>query len=444
MLYKQKLRKSEEIAELIESGDTINFGYCTGTSRYVDKALANRIRNDELCDLKIIGGTLQWEPEIFKADPEGANFVWYSEHAAFERKRINDNAGVYIPLRYSELPRYYTDDNLGRIDYSIIQVSPMNEYGQFNFGPNASHMASVVKTAKTIIVEVNENMPICFGNNNSINIKDVNYIVEGDNPKIPGIKGKSISEIDLKVANYIIPEIHDGACLQLGIGGMPNAVGKKIAESDLKDLGVHTEMYVDAFMEMEKAGKITGKRKTTNPNKQAYTFAAGSSELYEYINLNNTLHIDQVDYINDVRVISSNKNFISINNAINVDLLGQVASENMGLKHVSGAGGQLDFVLGSYLSEGGKSFICLSSTFIDNKGDCHSRIQPYLISGTSVTVTRHVVQWIVTEFGMFNCKGKSIWERAEGIINLAHPYYREDLIKEAEKMNIWVKTNKRI
>lgn len=442
-LYNQKLRTAKQIVDLFKSGETIDYGYCSGTSRYIDKELANRFHEGSLFDLKIHGGTLQWEPEIFKADSEGRHFIWYSKHAAAERQRINKSGGVFVPMRYSELPRYYLDNNIGVINYLIMQVAPMDDKGNFNFGPNASHLKAVSEYADKVIVEINENMPICIGNNNSINIENVIYIVEGDSPKIPSMKNKEISEIDLIVADLIIPEIQDGSCLQLGIGGMPNAIGKRIVESDLKDLGIHTEMYVDAFMEIEKLGKINGKKKTTEPFKQAYTFAAGSSELYEYLNMNNGLHIDKVDYINDARVIASNDNFISINNALNIDLFGQVASENMGFRHISGAGGQLDFVLGSYLSKGGKSFICLSSTYNDKNGNTCSRIQPLLTPGTIITVPRPCVQWVVTEYGKFNCKGKSTWDRVEGLINLAHPNFRKELIQEAEKMKIWKQSNKR-
>lgn len=442
-MYSQKLARASQVVDLIGFSDMIDFGFCSSTSRYVDKELANRFLSGESYNLRIQGGVLQWEPEIFKADPDGKNFIWNSTHSAFERQRVNSPGGVFIPMKYSELPKYYEDGNFGVIDYLITQVAPMDDEGNFNFGPSASHLMAAAKQANKVIVEVNENMPVCLGRNNCINIEDVDYIIEGDNPKLPGMNSKNVSEIDLKVANFIIPEIKNGSCLQLGIGGMPNAVGKGIVQSDLKDLGVHTEMYVDAFMEMEKAKKINGRKKFTDVNKQVYTFAAGSSELYDYINMNDNLLIDKVDYVNDVRTISSNDDFISINNAVSIDLFGQVSSENTAFKHISGAGGQLDFVLGSYLSNGGKSFICLSSTYQDKKGNIHSRILPLLDPGTVVTVPRPCVQWVVTEYGMFNCKGKNEWERVEGLINIAHPDFREDLIDKAEKMKIWKKSNKR-
>ena len=245
------------------------------------------------------------------------------------------------------------------------------------------------------------------------------------------------------MAEYILEEIPNGACLQLGIGGMPNAVGKLIAESDLKDLGVHTEMYVDAYVEMAKAGKINGSRKNIDTNKQVYAFAAGSQELYDYIDNNPEMYSASVGYVNDVRTVSALDNFMSINNAVNIDLFGQVNAESAGVKHISGAGGQLDFVLGAYLSRGGKSFICCSSTFKDKAGNLKSRILPVLDSGSIVTDTRTNTHFVVTEYGKVNLKGLSTWQRAEKLISIAHPQFRDELIKDAQKMGIWRASNKR-
>ena len=248
--------------------------------------------------------------------------------------------------------------------------------------------------------------------------------------------------MDQAVAKLIVEEIPDGACLQLGIGGMPNAVGSLIAESDLKDLGVHTEMYVDAFVDIARAGKINGSRKNIDRFRQTFAFGAGTQKMYDYINDNPELMSAPVDYTNDVRTISKLDNFISINNAVDVDLFGQVNAESAGLKHISGAGGQLDFVMGAYLSRGGKSFICCSSTFTNKKGEVESRIVPTLAPGSIVTDTRANIHYLVTEYGKVNLKGLSTWEKTEKIISVAHPDFRDDLIKEAEKMKIWRRSNK--
>jgi acyl-CoA hydrolase len=222
---------------------------------------------------------------------------------------------------------------------------------------------------------------------------------------------------------------------------MPNAVGTLIGESDLKDLGVHTEMYVDAFVDLSRQGKINGSRKNIDRFRQVFAFGAGTQKLYDFIDDNPQVMSCPVDYINDVRRVSMIDNFISINNAVEVDLFGQVSSESSGTKQISGTGGQLDFVMGAYLSNGGKSFICLSSTY-GKAGEPKSRIVPTLTPGSIVTASRSCVQWVVTEFGKVNLKGLNTWQRAEALISIADPAFRADLIRAAEKMKIWRNSNR--
>lgn len=439
--YQQKLITAEKAASLVKSGDYVDYAWCTNTPVAIDRELAKRA--NELKDVKVRGGVLLWIPEIFKADPEGNTFIWTSWHSGGpDRGRINTtDAAFYGPLRYSELPRWYRENC--DVDIAYITCSPMDKHGYFNFGLSASHLMAVIEKAKTVVIEVNEKMPVALGGvENVVHIDQVDYVVEGDNPALATLPKGSFGDVDKKVAKLIVEEIPNGACLQLGIGGMPNAVGSLIADSDLKDLGVHTEMFVDGFVDMYKKGKITGAKKNIDRFRQVYAFAAGSQEMYDFIDNNPQCMATAVDYTNDARIISQLDNFISINNAVNVDLWGQVSSESAGLRHISGAGGQLDFVLGAYLSKGGKSFICLSSTFTDKKGEVHSRILPNFETGSAITAARPNTHWIVTEHGKFNVKGKSTWERAEGIINLAAPEFRDELIKEAEKMNIWRRSNR--
>lgn len=441
--YKEKLISAEKAASFVKSGDYVDYAWCGQTPDAIDRALAKRA--PELKDVVVRGGVLLKVPEIFNADPEGNSFIWNSWHAGgADRGRINStDAGFYNPLRYSELPRYYRENS--RVDVAYIVVTPMDKHGYFNMGLNASHLMAVVETAKTVIVEVNEKLPVALGGfENVVHISDVDYIVEGDNPEMVELPAGSFGEVDRKVAELIVNEIPNGACIQLGIGGMPNAVGSLIAESDLKDLGVHTEMFVDAFVDLYNAGKVNGSKKNIDRFRQTYAFAAGTKKLYDFIDNNPQCMAAPVDYTNDARIISKIDNFMSINNAVNVDLFGQVSSESSGLKHISGAGGQLDFVLGAYLSKGGKSFICLSSKFFNKKtGMNESRIVPNFETGSAITAARPNTNYIVTEHGMFNCKGKSTWERAEGIINIADPEFRDQLIKDAEKNGVWRNSNRR-
>ena len=440
-LYQQKLTTPQEAVKVVQSGDWVDYGWCTNHPIALDKALA--ARKDELRDVKVRGGVTMWMPEIAKADDAGDHFTWNSWHCSgIDRKIITKGMGFFSPMRYSELPRFYRE-NLS-VDVAMIQVTPMDSHGNFSYALGASHLADMLEKAKTIIVEVNQNLPWVYGLNGcEINIQDVDYVVEGENPPVAQLGGGGEpTDVDRAVAKLIVEQIPNGACLQLGIGGMPNTVGSMIAQSDLKDLGVHTEMYVDGFVDLAMAGKITGKNKALDKGRQVYAFAAGTQKLYDYVNRNPDVMAAPVDYTNDVRVIAQLDNFISINNAIDMDLFGQVNAESAGLKHISGTGGQLDFVMGAYLSKGGKSFICMSSTVTGKDGTVKSRIVPTLTPGSIATDPRSCVQYLVTEYGMINLKGLSTWERAEAIISIAHPDFRDQLIQDAEKMHIWRRSNK--
>lgn len=442
-MYADKLTTAEEAVKAVNSGDWVDFGWCTGTPVALDAAMAKRL--PELTDVNFRGGILMKPLEIFGIDNPAEHMTWNSWHmGGLERKAIAQGFSYYAPIRYSELPRYYRDiDTPSRV--AMFQVAPMDDHGFFNFGPNASHMMAMCDRAEVIIVEVNQNMPRCLGGfEEGIHISKVDMIVEGANPAIAamGAAGPATA-VDEAVAKYIVDEIPDGACLQLGIGGMPNAVGSLIAKSDLKDLGIHTEMYVDAFVDIANAGKITGLRKSIDKGRQVYAFAAGTQKLYDYLNDNPECMSAPVEYTNDIRQISALDHFISINNAVDIDLFGQVNAESAGTKQISGAGGQLDFVLGAYLSQGGKSFICMSSTFTTKDGTVKSRIRPTLADGSIVTDTRANVHYFVTEYGLVNLKGLSSWQKAEAIISVAHPDFRDDLIADAEKMHIWKPSNKR-
>ena len=442
--YAEKLVTAEEAVKVVKSGDWLDYGWCSATARELDKALAAHVVENDLVDLKIRGGILMWVPEIFKIENPADHITWNSWHmSGVERKAIAQGFAYYTPIRYSEMPRYYRDSKQD-VDVAMFQVAPMDDHGYFNFGPNASHMMAMCERAKTIIVEVNKNMPRCLGGfEEAIHLSQVDNIVEGPNPLMAELgAGGSATDVDKRVAELIVEEIPNGACLQLGIGGMPNAVGSLIAESDLKDLGVHTEMYVDAFVDIAKAGKINGSKKNIDRFRQTYAFGAGTQKLYDYIHDNPQCMSAPVDYTNDIRSISAIDNFMSINNAVDVDLFGQVSSESSGIKHISGAGGQLDFVLGAYLSNGGKSFICCSSTFMTRDGEMKSRIVPTLQPGSVVTDTRANIHYLVTEYGKVNLKGLSTWEKCDAIISVAHPDFRDELIEEAEKMHIWRRTNK--
>ena len=441
-MYQSKLTTAEEAVKVIKSGDWVDYGFCNTHPHVLDEALARRA--PELEDVKVRGGIALWKPAIFDIEEPAKHIIYNSHHTSgFERKHIDTGACFYEPMRYSELPRYYYD-HINPPDVATIQVGPMDKHGYFNFGVSAPHMKAICDTAKILIVEVNQNMPRCLGGfGESVHISDVDMIVEGRNDPMGQLLSAVPTEIDKAVAKQVVERIPNGACLQLGIGGMPNAVGMLLCESDLKDMSVHTEMYVEAFVDLSLCGKISGANKSIDHGRQTYSFAAGSQRVYDFLDDNRMCMAAPVSYVNDIRTIAAIDNFMSINNAVDIDLYGQVSSETSGIRHISGAGGQQDFVLGAYLSNGGKSFICLSSTFKKKDGTLASRIRPTLAEGSIVTDTRVNTMYVVTEYGCVNLKGLSSWERAEALISIAHPDFREELIQAAQKQKIWHPNNKR-
>ena len=441
-MYRQKLTTADEAVKVIKSGDWVDYGFCAIHPRVLDEALARRA--PELEDVKVRGGISLWKPAIFDIEDPVHHIIFNSHHmSSVERHHIASGAGFHEPMRYSELPRYYYD-HITPPDVAMFQVAPMDKHGYFNFGVSASHMKAICDTAKILIVEVNQNMPRCLGGfGESVHITDVDMIVEGRNDPMGQMLSAPPTEIDKAVAKQVVERIPNGACLQLGIGGMPNAVGMLLCESDLKDMSVHTEMYVEAFVDLSLCGKISGANKSIDHGRQTYSFAAGSQRVYDFLDDNRMCMAAPVSYVNDIRTIASIDNFMSINNAVDIDLYGQVSSETSGIRHISGAGGQQDFVLGAYLSNGGKSFICLSSTFKKKDGTLASRIRPTLAEGSIVTDTRVNTMYVVTEYGCVNLKGLSSWERAEALISIAHPDFREELIQAAQKQKIWYHSNKR-
>jgi butyryl-CoA:acetate CoA-transferase len=358
--------------------------------------------------------------------------------SGYERKLARQNMAYYLSIKYSEVPRYIRENC--RTDVAAIQVAPMDQHGYFNFGVTISHYEAAVERARNVIVEVNEDMPRVHGGyGHGVHISEVDYIVEAGHCGMPLLPSAPPSDIDKKIAEYVITEIEDGACIQLGIGGMPNALGKMIAESDLRDLGVHTEMLVDGFVEMSEAGIVTGKCKNLDRGRMAFSFAAGSQKLYDFMHENPSLAAYPVDYTNHPCIASKIDKLISINSAVEVDLAGQVCSESAGPYIISGSGGQLDFVEAAYNSKGGKSFVCLPSTYKDKDGRIHSRIKGMMTPGAVITDTRATVHYVVTEYGKANMKGMSSWQRAEALIGIAHPDFRDELIREAKELRIWRK-----
>lgn len=437
--YRAKLVSPEEAVGVVRSGDWVEYGQFTVQAVALDKALA--ARKAELWDVKIRATTrVIGIPEVVRADPTAEHFAYHNLHFSGIDRKLHD-AGLCwgIPILYHEVPRYYREHCA--LDVAMLPVAPMDERGHFNFSLSNSFSRAICDRAKTLILEVNPRLPVCpGGREESVHLSWADHIVEAD-WRLPELSATAPTEVDKTIAGLIVPEIEDGSCLQLGIGGMPNAVGSLIAQSDLRDLGVHTEMFCDSMVELAEAGRVTGARKTLDRGRMVYTFCLGTRKAYEFLDRNPACASYPVDYTNDPFVIAQNDKVVAINNCVEIDLYGQVCSESAGTRQVSGTGGQVDFTYGAYRSKGGKAFLCLSSTF-EREGRMASRIKPLLTEGAIVTVPRSFVSYLVTEYGKTSLKGKSTWERAEAIISLAHPSVRDDLIKEAERLGIWRQRNR--
>lgn len=438
--YKKKLRTAEEAVSVVKSGDWVDYTSSLGKPTLLDAALSKR--RDELFDVKIRGNLLAGPIEVAECDETKEHFVYHSWHcSAYERTLCDRGLCYYIPMVFHNNAAYY--QYFLHVNVVMVSVSPMDKHGFFNFSVNTGVAAPITRNADIVIVEVNENMPKVHGGyDECIHISKVDYIVEGHHEPFTDSPPIVPKEVDKKIAELILPYIVDGATLQLGIGSMPNALGEIIAQSDLKDLGMHTELCSDAYLSMYLSGKLTNDRKTLNRGKGVFGCAIGSNKLYEWLDDNPGVAAFPLEYVNQPNVISQIDNMVSINSCVAVDIYGQVASESNGSRQISGTGGQLDFLIGASASRGGKAFICMSSVHIDRYGNPHSRIKPQF-NGDIVTSPRSQVYFLATEYGVINLEGRSTWERAELIISIAHPDFRDELIKEAEARKIWRNSNKR-
>jgi acyl-CoA hydrolase len=418
----------EQAASLVASGMWLDYGATHCEPDVFDKALA--ARKDELENVKIRSCLSMRPRAVIEEDPNGKHFHLFSWHfSGYERRKHDAGRCNYTPLNLGEVPDYYRRF-LDPVDIVILKTCPMDDGGYFNFGPTSLWQRTVVDQSKLVIVEINREMPYAFGKENAVHWSETDFIIEGDQQPCAELPNPEPTDIDRLVARRITAEVEDGSCLQVGIGGMPNAVCSLLMEAGVKDLGIHTEMLTDGLSLLYRSGKVTGSRKTLDPGKVVYTFALGSLALYATTNRNPNMYCQQVDYTNSPHMIMQNDKVVSINNTTQIDLQGQAASESDGHRHISGTGGQLQFVRGAYASKGGKSFICLSSTY-EKHGERRSRIVFNLTPGNIVTTPRSDVMYVVTEFGMANLKGKCVAERANAIIALAHPDFREDLERQA-------------
>ncbi len=416
---------AEAAAAQIRSGQRIFVtGNCSTPQKFI-QALRDRhqeLRSVELVQLLDLGVGDYITPEM--ADHIRINSLFISGKV---RKAVNDGMADFTPVFLHEIPLLFRTGRLG-LDVAVIHVSPPDEHGYCSYGVEVGVTKTAAESAGMIIAEVNPNVPRALGDS-FIHVNQIDYFIEVDYPLLE-VHPEPPSPVQDQIARYIAELIPDGATLQTGIGGIPDAVLRRLTNH--KNLGVHTELFSDGVMEMIELGVITNKAKNLHYGKVIAGFVLGTQKLYRYIHDNPIFEFHPTEYVNDPFVIAQNDRMVSINSALEVDLTGQVCADSIGTKFYSGVGGQVDFVRGASRSKGGKSFIALPSTA---KNDTISRIVPMLKPGASVTTSRNDVRYVATEYGVADLYGRSISERAVALINIAHPKFRDELMEFAREQN---------
>lgn len=424
--YKSKLTTAEQAVKAIKSGNRVVFGHCCGEPQHLVKAMmANReaCENVEIVHMVPMGLSEYCKPENAK------HFIHNSLFAgAPTREAINCGRAKFTPCFFHEIPSLFTEKILP-VDVTMCSLSPPDEEGYCSFGVSVDYTKIAAETSRIVIAQINEQMPRTLGDA-FVHISKLDYIVEFNEP-LPEAQPPAITDIEMAIGDNCAQLIGDGVCLQLGIGAIPDAVLSFLGNK--KDLGIHTEMFSDGAVELMKKGVINCSRKNLHQGKAVANFLMGTKKLYDYVNNNPFIEMHPVNYTNNPCIIGQNDNMVAINSCLQVDLLGQVASDTIGTTQFSAVGGQVDFVRGASLSKNGKSIMAFPSTAGGGK---FSRIVPRLNEGSVVTTSRNDVHYLVTEYGIANLRGKSVKERAIALINLAHPAFRENLEREMGRMGV--------
>ncbi|MEG6584782.1 acetyl-CoA hydrolase/transferase family protein [Dendrosporobacter sp. 1207_IL3150] len=419
-LYKHKIMGADEALKIVKSGDRVVIGHACGEPQTLVEAMVKRapeLHDVEIVHMVAMGKAKYAQPGMEASFRHNALFVGASTRKAVEEKRAD-----YTPCFFSEVPRLFRDKLLP-VDVALLQITPPDQDGYCSYGLSVDYTQPAAESAATVICQINSNLP-CTGGA-KIHLDNINYIVEQTEPLIE-LKPPQIGEIERKIGEHVASLIPDGATLQLGIGAIPDAV--LLFLGDKKNLGIHSEMFSDGVVFLAESGVITNQKKNINTGKFIATFLMGTQKLYDFVNNNHAVEMRSVDYVNDPYIVGQHDNMISINSAIQVDLMGQVNAEMIGTKQFSGIGGQVDFVRGASRSLGGKSIIALPATAANGK---ISRIAAELDCGAAVSTSRNDVHYVVTEYGVAELRGKSLRERARALIAIAHPDFRAALSEKA-------------
>lgn len=425
--YKKKLTTPQKSVEKIKSGDTIVNGMSISEPPALLSAIADRVRESDLKDIKIYSCYPMENAHNTVLHPSLCDCIqgysWFV--GSLEKGLIRTGLNYFVPCYLHQIPRLCRD--FMEIDAVITTVSSMDKSGFFCFGTANDYISVASRHCKNLIVEVNENMPRVFGDS-LLHISEVDVIVENHVPLLELPVPKARPEDDI-IGPCLAEMVSDGATIQLGIGGLPNAITHYLTSH--KDLGIHTELLTPGMIDLIEKGVITGRMKNLHRMKHVFTTASGDKKMYEFINNNPSMESYSASYVCSPAVIAQNDNMIAVNSVIEVDLLGQANAEYLKGSTFSGTGGQLDFVRGAFDSKGGKSIHAFYSTA---KGGEISRIVPCFKQGAVVTSPRADTHYLVTEYGVINLKGKSTRGRALAIISIAHPKFRDELMREAENM----------
>ncbi|HVJ06316.1 MAG TPA: acetyl-CoA hydrolase/transferase C-terminal domain-containing protein [Candidatus Saccharimonadales bacterium] len=424
--YQKKLMTADAAVRAVKSDMRVYVHANSAFPLALLEALARRsgqVRNVEVMHLVGFGEAYYNRPEFAESFRHNALFVGVNM-----RQTVGDGRADYIPIHLSEVEALFVDRRV-EVDVALLQVSPPDRHGYCSLGVAVETTLSAARCARVRIAQVNDRMPRTFGNT-FMHVSEFDAIVEASHP-LPEIIPEQATEEQRLIARNVATLIEDGACIQAGIGALPNAILPYLA--DRKNLGVHTETLSEGAIPLIDKGVITGARKQINPNKIVLGFVLGTREWYEYVDDNPIFDFQPSSYCNDPFIISQNDNVVAINSAIEVDITGQVVSDSVGGRFVSGFGGQLDFMRGAARSRGGKPIIAIASTA---KNGTISRIVPQIQNGAGVVTTRADVHYVVTEYGVADLHGKNVRQRAEALIQIAHPRFREEL-NERLRANGW-------
>lgn len=413
---------AEEAVKVIKSGDRIHLSSVAVTPHALIRAMVERGRNKEFENVRIQHIHTEGPAPYAEAEFEGIFQLESFFVGGNVRKATQAGYADYIPVFLSETQKLIRQGYL-KVNVAMVQVSPPDKHGYVSLGTSVDATLAAIETADVVIAQVNKFVPRAWGDA-MISIKEIDYFVEHDE-QLYIHNNAPLSETERAIGRNVAALVEDGACLQMGIGGIPNAVLAELGNH--KDLGVHTEMFSDGILPLVEKGVVNGKRKQIDKGKMVASFLMGSQALYDFIDDNPEVAMMDVGHTNGIQVIRKNHKVTAINSALSVDITGQVCADSIGTTHYSGVGGQIDFIRGAGHSEGGKPIIAMPS--VTSKGV--SKISPTLMEGAGVVTTRSNMHWLVTEYGAINLYGKTLQDRARAIISVAHPDHREMLDKAA-------------